>query len=271
VVSHDDLKKRRVHADGVVARQASATQRKARRRRVLISMAVGLLAVTMVLPLVSGLILVTGDSQEPDVPVVPLDTTPPSLVSEGYEGLTLTGETPCPAIDGSQARTTSFATAPPDCLEPATEYTIQLETLSGEVAVELDPTTSPEATNLIVALARYGVYESAPLVVYDGLVLVGGAGDAGFTISSDPAPADGSYPIGSVIALADLQGSLPGQFAIVTGELGAQALAVDPVHPIIGTVRDGLDVFDRIYDLVLSNPTTPYRLRAAVVTQNPAG
>lgn len=223
----------------------------------------------MVLPLISGLIVATQDDDADTTPVMPLDTTPPSLVSAGYEGASLTGPTPCPATDGTQDRVTSFETPPPVCLDPASAYALELNTLSGAIAVALNPEVSPAATNLVVALARFGVYESAPMTVYDGLVLLGGAGDAGFTIDADPAPANAGYPVGSVVALADIEGSLAGQIAIVTGELGGQALAADPVHPVIGVVDDGLDVLDAIFELALANPMTPYRLRTATVTQIP--
>src|SRR5688572_5413942 len=35
------------------------------------------------------------------------------------EGASVTGDTPCPAADGSAERTTSFEKAPPMCIDPA--------------------------------------------------------------------------------------------------------------------------------------------------------
>jgi len=219
----------------------------------------------MVLPLVSGLLLSTQTTSPDETPVVPLDTSPPSLVDANYQGASFIGDTPCPATDGTQERFTSFETAPPDCLDLSARYLMELDTLSGSISLDLTPETGPQAANLIAAFARFGVYESALLTVYDGLIVIGGAGDAGFTIDADPAPADGRYPVGTVVALADIQGSLAGQMAIVTGELGTQALAIDPVHPVIGAVTNGFDVLDAIEALARANPTTPYRLRNATL------
>ena len=52
----------------------------------------------------------------------PTDTTGPGgTVQVAYPGVgaAITGETPCPAADGSAERTTAFAAAPPTCIDAA--------------------------------------------------------------------------------------------------------------------------------------------------------
>src|SRR5688500_3278898 len=56
----------------------------------------------------------TADSAEPVEIVLP------------GAGAAITGETPCPAADGSSERTTSFEQAPPTCIEDGVTYTAKL-------------------------------------------------------------------------------------------------------------------------------------------------
>jgi hypothetical protein len=49
-----------------------------------------------------------------ELPTVPTTSFPPPTT---VPGATLTGDTPCPAADGSSARTVMFAKAPPLCIE----------------------------------------------------------------------------------------------------------------------------------------------------------
>ncbi|MDQ1424045.1 MAG: hypothetical protein QOD72_1543, partial [Acidimicrobiaceae bacterium] len=56
---------------------------------------------------------------------IPLPTTVP--------GATLTGDTPCPAVDGSSARTIMFAKAPPMCIDATKTYTATISTSKGDL------------------------------------------------------------------------------------------------------------------------------------------
>src|SRR5687767_9996477 len=59
----------------------------------------------------------TGDDTTTTVPGAPVDIVLPGA------GAAITGDTPCPAADGSAERTTSFEKAPPTCIDPAKSYT----------------------------------------------------------------------------------------------------------------------------------------------------
>ncbi|MEM9203548.1 MAG: hypothetical protein AAGC53_18055, partial [Actinomycetota bacterium] len=106
MVSKAELKKRRVQATKAQARQEQVVERTDRRRRRWLTVGVVFLAVMLILPLAAGF-FIDADSVETDAAdVQPLDlnSTPPSLVDPGFEGASLTGETPCPATDGTQSR-----------------------------------------------------------------------------------------------------------------------------------------------------------------------
>lgn len=271
MVSQSELKKRRVKAAKQQIRQEVVVERRDRRKRLGVSLVIGFLSLALIAPLAAGLFL-SGDDEatsEAEIPELPLDSTPPALVDPGFEGQTLTGDTPCPATDGTQERVTTFETAPAGCLTAGATYGVELDTLAGDITIELDAAGAPEATDLFVSLARYGVYEGAPIVTFaEGLTTIGGFGDAGFTVTASEPPADGVYPVGSVVLLATVvEADIRGQFAVITDEASAEVLAADANSPIIGTVTDGLEVFAELGELSLANPDITYRLRTATVTE----
>src|SRR5436190_17361567 len=53
--------------------------------------------------------------------------TPVAITIPG-PGATITGDTPCPAADGSAARTTTFAKPPPMCIDVNKAYTASVAT-----------------------------------------------------------------------------------------------------------------------------------------------
>lgn len=159
--------KRERQKQGRQARIAAAQAAAARRKRMRTGVLLGLLVVALI-----GVTLVaaSGDDGEDDVAAgssttastVAAETsttsaapTPPSLP----EGATITGETPCPAEDGSSERTTNFSQPPPMCITQGRTYTAIFDTSAGEVKVELDTTTTPIAANNFVVLARYHYYD----------------------------------------------------------------------------------------------------------------
>ncbi len=50
----------------------------------------------------------------------------------------------CPAVDGSSPRQTTFAEAPPMCIDPAKRYTATMETSMGQIVIALDPIAAPK-------------------------------------------------------------------------------------------------------------------------------
>src|SRR5262245_61514147 len=55
----------------------------------------------------------------------------------------VTGDTPCPAVEGESFRATGFEKAPPMCIDPAKKYTATFDTSEGKVVVDLDTTKTP--------------------------------------------------------------------------------------------------------------------------------
>ena len=147
MVSQAELKKRRVKATKEQTRQEQVVDRRDRRRRLGVSAFILVLALALIAPLAAGLFAsLDDDSSTIDTSTpVELDATPPSLVDPGFEGASLTGPTPCPATDGTQQRVTSFEAAPVGCIDPVASYTVDLATIAGSVAIDLDVGGAPEA------------------------------------------------------------------------------------------------------------------------------
>ncbi len=244
VVSKQERTKRRVSIAKEQERQSRATakrrNRQQRRRQLIVGAIVGFLALALVAPLTAGLLL-DDSSVRADIATLPTTTEPPTLVDPDFAGASISGPTPCPATDGSERRTTSFQQAPDFCIDPAISYSMALDTSEGELVIDLDAAGAPAASNLAITFARYGVYDSANAISFiSGLTIIGSLGSAGFTELVDPAeaPADGTYPIGSVIMFTKIGGEMEGQLAIVSTQEAADRLAEDPSHPIIGTVAN---------------------------------
>ncbi len=164
-------------------------------------------------------------------------------------GAAITGETPCPADDGSAERTTSFEQAPPMCIDDTKTYTAEMTTSKGVITIELDAARAPLTVNNFVVLSRYGYYENVPFHrIIPGFVIQGGdavgaplgTGNPGYAVE-DELPEPDEYEIGS-LAMAnsgpDTNGS---QFFIITGEAG---MNLNNDFSLFGMVTDGLDIVE---------------------------
>ncbi len=230
------------------ARQAAyEARRQATRRRT------GIVAAVLVGVLILGVAAVVagggGGGENDDTAV---DSTATSLDTSSLSvppGAALTGDTPCPAADGSSPRTTSFANIPPMCIDPAKTYTADIKTNKGTITVALDPRAAPFTVNNFVVLSRYHFYDGIAFHrVVPGFVIQAGdpqgtgSGGPGYKFA-DELPQAGSYQEGS-LAMAnsgvDTNGS---QFFIVTGPRGAQ---LDPNYSLFGKVTQGMDVVKAI-------------------------
>ncbi len=275
VVSKQEMNKRRVSAQRTQQRRQHTVVRKDRRKRLILGSVVGFLAVAMMAPLAAGLLL-TGSDSDPTttqpIDTLPTTTTPPSLVDPDFAGAALTGSTPCPVVDGSQVRTTQFETAPPLCIDPGVAYDIAI-TLGddlGPIAITIDSESAPEAANMFVTLANYRTYESTVVTpVFPGLTIIGGDGNAGFTIAATELPADGAYPIGSVVMFTSIDGSLEGQIGLVTSEEAGDLLAENPVHPIIGEITGALDAAIALHEASIEDLSIALRVSALTVAEVP--
>ncbi len=162
-------------------------------------------------------------------------------------GAAIDGPTECPAEDGSSERTTSFAEAPPMCIDESATYLAQVSTSRGDFTIELDAAAAPETVNNFVVLARYGYYDGVsfhriiPGFVVQGGDAVGsplGTGGPGYQFD-DEVPDEGAYQVGSVAMANSGPNTNGSQFFVVTGDQGA---ALPPLYSLFGTVTDGLDV-----------------------------
>ena len=172
------------------------------------------------------------------------DTTVDTTATAPVEGRAITGDTPCPAVDGSEARASTFEKAPSNCLDAGKTYTAVVTTNKGEFTIVLDQTKAPLAANNFVTLARYKYFDNTQChrAILDFVVQCGdptatGSGGPGYSFA-DELPQAGEYKLGS-IAMANSGPNTNGsQFFIITGENGA---TLNPDYTLFGQVIEGLD------------------------------
>ena len=192
-----------------------------------------------------------GTTIDPNAPTTTLTPLPSTIA-----GATVTGDTTCPAADGSSPRTISFAKAPPSCIDATKTYTAVVTTNKGAYTIALDAAAAPLTVNNFVVLARYHYFDNTichraipSFAVQCGDPTGTGTGGPGYSFA-DELPAAGSYKVGS-IAMAnsgpDTNGS---QFFIITG---ANGVALPANYTLFGQVTDGLDTTVKALD-ALGNP-----------------
>ncbi len=198
--------------------------------------------------------ITTTTALDPDAPT----TAAPFAITVPPAGGSITGETPCPAEDGSSERITSFEAAPPMCIDEGATYIATVSTTKGDYTVELDSAAAPNTVNNFVVLARYHYYDGVPFHrIIPGFVVQGGdavgptpgIGNPGYQFD-DELPAvdpdtEQAYQEGS-LAMANSGVNTNGsQFFVVTGEQGA---SLPPLYSKFGQVTDGLDIVKAIED-----------------------
>ena len=172
------------------------------------------------------------------------DTTVDTTATAPVEGRAITGETPCPAVDGSEARAATFENAPSNCLDASKTYTAVVTTNKGEFSIVLDQNKAPLAANSFVTLARYKYFDNTQChrAILDFVVQCGdptatGSGGPGYSFA-DELPQAGEYKLGS-IAMANSGSNTNGsQFFIITGD---QGITLPPSYTLFGQVTSGLD------------------------------
>jgi len=186
-------------------RDAKSFQRQKMRKNI-----IRILIVLGIIVGVGGIIAVSGDDAPDTNSTDTTITTDTAAASTNTGGRTITGETPCPAADGSEERAVSFEQAPPTCVTDGAVYTAIVTTNKGEFAILLDVAKAPLAVNNFVTLARYKYF-------------------------------DGTFchrAIPGSIAMANSGPNTNGsQFFIITGKEGAQ---LPPNYTLFGQVSDGL-------------------------------
>jgi cyclophilin family peptidyl-prolyl cis-trans isomerase len=150
----------------------------------------------------------------------------------------------CPPEAGAAERKTTFAKAPPTCIDASKTYLAEVKTSKGDFTITLDAKRAPKTVNSFVFLARNKFYDGVKFHrIIPGFVVQGGdpqgtgQGGPGYQLP-DELPKAGEYKPGSVAmanAGPDTNGS---QFFVVTGPEGAQ---LPPKYTLFGEVTAGME------------------------------
>jgi cyclophilin family peptidyl-prolyl cis-trans isomerase len=240
-----------------LARQARSSKRKRTSMYVLIIPALALLITALVWLINRGGNDSAADSTSTTIDQfgsssVPGPTTTTTPLPTTIAGATITGDTPCPAADGSSPRTITFAKAPPTCIDATKTYTATVQTNLGSYTATLDAKAAPITVNNFVVLARYHYFDATichraipGFMVQCGDPTGVGNGGPGYTIT-DELPAANSYKIGS-LAMANTGQANTGssQFFLITGQ---QGVSLPATYSLFGQVTDGLDTTVKTLD-----------------------
>lgn len=137
----------------------------------------------------------------------------------------------------------------------AAAWTATLTTNCGDIVLDLDGAKAPQAVASFIQLARADYWLNSPcqrLGTGEGFKLLQcgdptgtGQGNPGYGFGVENAPADGTYPRGTV-AMArtpDPEKGNGGQFFLVNGD----TTLPDPKgYTIFGTITQGLDIVDKV-------------------------
>lgn len=193
------------------------------------------------------------DKDEPATTSTSSTTTTEAPTPTSAPGATLTGETPCPAADGTAERTIKFEKAPTLCIDPAKTYTATFKTSEGTIVAELDAKTVPNTVNNFVVLSRYKYYDTSLLFRTDPSIdIIQGGGETnadtpGYTIKDEGGKF--TYKEGDlVMARTAAPDSAGGQFFFATGP-NVSALDGQGTYVVFGRVTEGLDVLKSVMDL----------------------
>lgn len=187
-----------------------------------------------------------------------------------------TGQTPCPAEDGSSKRQTLFDKEPGRCVDSTAIYEAVIKTTAGEMTAELYPARAYRAVNNFVFLARYHFYDGLPVhrVLKDTFAQTGdplnpGVTGPGYEFKDDGLPSSSSaYVKGAILFAHDRADTNGSQILIIIGPNGQ---TLNPTFPLFGQVKKGLDVLDRINrganPTDISNPSARYSIIGIDVTE----
>lgn len=169
--------------------------------------------------------------------------------------------TPCPPTDGSAERRSTFDGPPEMCIDPAKNYSAELETTAGGFTITLDARLAPETVNNFVVLSRYRYYEGVPFHrVVPGFVIQAGDGDGtpdgnndlGYVIP-DELPGSSDAYVDYSVAMANRGPATNGsQFFVVLPGVGSRLTAA---YSLFGQVTQGTEVIDAIGELGGSDQT----------------
>lgn len=242
--------------------EAQKTQSRRKVRKRALQFGIGIPAVILILILFVR--LVSGDSDDTTTPTdssgvetTTADSTDPNTPPQTVPGVTITGQTPCPATDGSEERATSFENAPQLCIDPSKTYNATFTTSQGVIEVELDTANTPNTVNNFVVLSRYKYYDTSYLFRTDTSIdIIQGGGqsntdDPGYTIEDEGSGytyVEGDF----MMARTSQPNSAGAQFFFATGPK-VSALDSQGTYVKFGKVTSGLDVLKKIMSLHQDN------------------
>lgn len=246
-----------------------------------------ILAVILILGAVIAVPKLIGDRSDGSTPAAGSttpavgSTTPAAGLIEGQR--LADGCTTPPAL---QAKPKTFAKAPDKATAAGKTFTATLKTTCGDVVLELDGTKAPQTVASFVNLAKEGYWAPSPChrltgsealsVLQCGDPTGSGSGGPGYGFGIENAPADGTYPAGS-LAMARTQdpNSNGGQFFInyKPSKLPTQGGG----YSIFGKVTKGLDIITKIAanqaigaDPTDGAPVSPISILSVTVTEKKA-
>lgn len=223
----------------------------------------------------------TDDPPTSTLPTVTAPTSsvaPPAPIAPPAPGASLTGETPCPATDGSSPRTTSFENPPPTCIDPARRYRAVIETSEGPITVLLNTDQAPGIVNNFVVLSRYHFYDDVPFfsIVPQKYLATGdatgeplGTGDPGYTLPDEIPEVGVIYPWGT-LAMAGREGEPDTNGSIFIIASGDDAADLPPTFTVFGQVLDGADAvraIDQAGNPSTGQPTKDIRIESVTIIE----
>jgi len=213
--------------------------RRRRTKRIALRFGIGIpLAVLLLI----GLVYLTRNNNESSATP---STSAAATTSTVPEASTTTGPpAPCPAADGSSAKTTTFAGPQQMCIDVAKTYTAVVDTNLGSYTIALDAEAAPQTVNNFVVLARYHFYDgvSCHRIIPGFMAQCGdptgtGTGGPGYEFPDELPTGEHPYAKGTVAMANSGPNTNGSQFFTVTGD----APALPPSYSVFGHVTDGLD------------------------------
>jgi cyclophilin family peptidyl-prolyl cis-trans isomerase len=227
-------------------------QKRAKAKKRGLQLGLGIPAIVLALFLVVN-VFSGDDNSTSDTVASDTTVTQSTINATTIPGVPVTGDTPCPKTDDTQARSTKFEKAPTMCIDPAKSYTASFDTSEGQIVVELDTEKTPETVNNFVVLSRYKYYDGTLIFRADpSLDIIQGGGftntdSPGYTIEDEGKGF--TYTEGDLaMARTGEPNSAGGQWFFVGGP-NASTLDGQGTYVNFGKVTEGLDVVKKILGL----------------------
>jgi cyclophilin family peptidyl-prolyl cis-trans isomerase len=166
----------------------------------------------------------------------------------------ITTATPCPNVNGSSPHVTTFASAPPLCIQPTKTYTGVMETTEGNIGLSFDTKKTPETANNFIVLSLYHYYDGTSLFRTDTSIGIIQGGSPHTQSASDPGPGytikdEGSgftYSAGDlVMARTQSPNSASAQFFFCVTS-ACSSLNSQGTYVVFAHVTSGMNVLEKI-------------------------